>query len=264
MKVIAVIPARYGSTRFEGKPLVPILGKPMIQHVYEGVSQSRLIEEVIVATDDQRIMEVVQQFGGRAVMTSPDHYTGTDRVAEVAKKIRCEIVVNVQGDEPLIRGSLIDKAVRPLLTDETLPMATLMTRIEDVKDWLNPHIVKVVVDKNGHALYFSRSPIPFPRDLQIGRLESNPFGTKRPLPKRVFKHIGVYVFRRKFLLHFERMKPTPLEKLEKLEQLRALENGHRIKVSPVDYEPLCVDTPEDLQRVEEFLSHPQSNPNSDL
>ncbi len=254
MKVIAIIPARYGSTRFEGKPLAHILGKPMIQYVYEGVSQSRLAEEVIVATDDPRIMEAVKQFGGKAVMTSPDHYTGTDRVAEVAQKIRSEIIVNVQGDEPLIRGVFVDKAIRPLLTDETLPMSTLMTRIEDVKDWLNPHIVKVVVNQKGDALYFSRSPIPFPRDLQIGRLESNPFGTKRPLPKRVFKHIGVYVFRRKFLLHFTRMKPTPLEKLEKLEQLRALENGYRIKLTAVDYEPVCVDTPADLQRVEELLS----------
>jgi 3-deoxy-manno-octulosonate cytidylyltransferase (CMP-KDO synthetase) len=256
MRVIAVIPARYGSTRFEGKPLADILGKPMIQYVYEGVCQSKLIEGVIVATDDQRIMEVVRQFGGKAMMTSPEHFSGTDRVAEVARKIASEIIVNVQGDEPLIRGAIIDKAIRPLLTDDTLPMSTLMTRIEDVKDWLNPHIVKVVVDQRGYALYFSRSPIPFPRDLQIERLESNPFGTKRPLPKRVFKHIGVYVYRRKFLLHFARMKPTPLEKLEKLEQLRALENGHRIKVTAVDYEPICVDTPADLQKVEAFLSQP--------
>jgi len=259
MKVIGIIPARYGSTRFAGKPLVDILGKPMIQRVYEGVCQSKLIDEVIVATDDQRIMEEVQRFGGKGVMTSPDRFTGTDRVAEVAQKIRSDIIVNVQGDEPLIRGSIIDKAIRPLLTDNTLSMSTLMTRIEDVKDWLNPHIVKVVVDQKGYALYFSRSPIPFPRDLQINRLEWNPFGTKRPLPKKVFKHIGVYVFRRTFLLHFTRMKPTPLEKLEKLEQLRALENGHRIKMIAVDYEPICVDTPEDLKRVIAFLSSPPLN-----
>lgn len=256
MKVICIIPARYGSTRFEGKPLADILGKPMIQRVYEGVCQSKLIDEVIVATDDQRIMEEVQRFGGKGVMTSPDRFTGTDRVAEVAQKIRSDIIVNVQGDEPLIRGSIIDKAIRPLLTDDTLSMSTLMTRIEDVKDWLNPHIVKVVADQKGFALYFSRSPIPFPRDLQISRLEWNPFGTKRPLPKKVFKHIGVYVFRRTFLLHFTRMKPTPLEKLEKLEQLRALENGHRIKMIAVDYEPICVDTPEDLKKVIAFLSSP--------
>jgi len=258
MKVVAVIPARYGSTRFEGKPLADILGKPMIQWVYEGVSQSKLIDDVIVATDDQRILEAVRSFGGKAVMTSPTHFTGTDRVAEVAKKLKSEIIVNVQGDEPLIKGNIIDKAIRPLLTDESLQLSTLMTRIEQVRDWLNPHIVKVVVDQKNFALYFSRSPIPFPRNLQIGRLETNPFGTNRPLPKRVFKHIGIYVFRRKFLLHFSRMKPTPLEKLEKLEQLRALENGFRIKVIPVDYEPIGVETPEDIQKVVTFLSHPHS------
>ncbi len=257
IKISAVIPARYGSTRFEGKPLADILGKPMIQYVYEAVHQSKLIDEVIVATDDQRILEAVISFGGKAVMTSPTHSTGTDRVAEVAKKLKSEIIVNVQGDEPLIKGNIIDKAAQPLLTDESLQMSTLMTRIEEVRDWLNPHIVKVVVDQKNFALYFSRSPIPFPRDLQIGRLKSNPFGTDRPLPKRVFKHIGVYVFRRRFLLHFSKMKPTPLEKLEKLEQLRALENGYRIKVTPVNYEPICVDTPEDLQEVTAYLSRAQ-------
>jgi 3-deoxy-manno-octulosonate cytidylyltransferase (CMP-KDO synthetase) len=178
-------------------------------------------------------------------------------VAEVAKKLKSEIIVNIQGDEPLIKGDIIDKAIRPLLTDDTLNMSTLMTRIEEVRDWLNPHIVKVVVDQKNFALYFSRSPIPFPRDLQIGRLESHPFGKDRPLPKRVYKHIGVYVFRRKFLLSFSKMKPTPMEKLEKLEQLRALENGYRIKVTPVKYEPICVDTPEDLNKVIAYLSHPR-------
>jgi 3-deoxy-manno-octulosonate cytidylyltransferase (CMP-KDO synthetase) len=254
MRISAIIPARYGSTRFEGKPLADILGKPMIQHVYEGVCQSKLIDQVLVATDDQRILEAVQKFGGKGMMTSPDHPTGSDRVAEVARKLRSEIIVNVQGDEPLIKGPIIDKAIRPLLTDETISISTLMTRIDEVKDWLNPHIVKVVVDQRNFALYFSRSPIPFPRDLHIDRLESSPFGTKRPLPKRVFKHIGVYVYPRKFLLRFSKMKPTPLEKLEKLEQLRALENGCRIKLTAVNYEPICVDTPGDLQKVVEFLS----------
>ena len=253
MKAVAIIPARFGSTRFEGKPLADILGKPMIQHVYEGVCQSRSIDEVIVATDDRRILEAVQQFGGRAVITSPEHFTGTDRVAEVARKLRSEIVVNVQGDEPLIKGSIIDKAIQPLLRDDTLDMSTLMTRIEEVKDWLNPHIVKVVVDKKGFALYFSRSPIPFPRGLNVEKLLSGPSGQSL-LPKRVSKHIGVYVYRRKFLLGLSRMKPTPLEKLEKLEQLRALENGFRIKVVAANYEPICVDTPEDLQKVVAILS----------
>jgi len=259
LKISAVIPARYGSTRFEGKPLADILGKPMIQYVYEGVSQSKLIGEVVVATDDQRIVEAVKAFGGKAVMTSPTHFTGTDRVAEVARKLKSEIIVNVQGDEPLINGKFIDKSIHPLLTDDQLQMSTLMTQVEEVRDWLNPHVVKVVVDQGNFALYFSRSPIPFPRDLQIGRLESNPFGTNRPLPKRVFKHIGVYVLRRQFLLHFTKMKPTPLEKLEKLEQLRALENGYRIKVISVNYEPLSVDTPDDLQKVIAYLSHLNGN-----
>jgi 3-deoxy-manno-octulosonate cytidylyltransferase (CMP-KDO synthetase) len=258
-KILAVIPARYGSTRFEGKPLADILGKPMIQYVYEGVRKSKLIDDVVVATDDLRILEAVNTFGGKGLMTSPSHFTGTDRVAEVARKLKSEIIVNVQGDEPLIQGAFIDKAIRPLLTDDNLQMSTLMTRIEEVRDWLNPHIVKVVVDQKNFALYFSRSPIPFPRDLQIGRLESNPFGTNKPLPKRVFKHIGVYVFRRQFLLHFTRIKPTPLEKLEKLEQLRALENGYRIKVTPVNYEPLSVDTPEDLQKVISYVSSVRKN-----
>jgi 3-deoxy-manno-octulosonate cytidylyltransferase (CMP-KDO synthetase) len=259
MKITAVIPARYGSTRFEGKPLADILGKPMIQHVYERVSQSRLIDDVIVATDDQRILEAVQNFGGKGVMTSPDHTTGSDRVAEVARKLRSEIIVNVQGDEPLIQGSIVDKAIRPLLSDETISISTLMTEIDDVKEWLNPHIVKVVVDQKNFALYFSRSPIPFPRNVHIERIECNPFGTKRPLPKRIFKHIGIYVYLRKFLLHFSKIKPTPLEKLEKLEQLRALESGYRIKATAVKYNPIGVDTPESLQKVVEFLSRPLSD-----
>ena len=254
MKIVAIIPARYGSTRFEGKPLAPILGKPMIQWVYEGVSQSKLIDQVIVATDDQRIVEVVQKFKGKAVMTSADHATGSDRVAEVARKAKAEIVINVQGDEPLLTGRVIDKAIQPLVEDSSIPLSTLMTRIEDVKDWINPNIVKVVVDQKGFALYFSRSPIPFPRDLNIDRLLATSSRGINPLPHRVFKHIGVYAYRREFLLRYSKMKHTPLEKLEKLEQLRALENGFRIKVTPVDYEPLSVDTPADLDKVVAYLS----------
>src|SRR5512137_2581658 len=205
MNVVAVIPARYGSTRFEGKPLVDILGKPMIRHVYEGVCQSKLIEDVVVATDDERIFEAVLAFGGKAMMTSPHHPSGSDRVAEVALKLKSEIIVNVQGDEPLIRGRIIDKAIRPLLSDENLPMSTLMTKIEEVKDWLNPNVVKVAVDQKGNALYFSRSPIPFPRDLNIERLLSARSGGKRIVLKSVFKHIGVYVYQRKFLLRLAKM-----------------------------------------------------------
>ncbi len=258
MRITAVIPARYGSTRFEGKPLADILGKPMIQWVYEGVTQSKLIDEVIVATDDQRILEAVQSFGGKAMMTSPHHYTGTDRVAEVARKLKSEIIVNVQGDEPLLKGQIIDKAIRPLLKDDSLFMSSLMTRIEVIKDWLNPHQGKVVVDQKSFALYFSRSPIPFPRDFKVEQILSNPADKRGIFSKRVFKTIGLYVYRRHFLLKLSRMKPTPLEKLEKLEQLRVLENGYRIKVILVDYEPIGVDIPEDIQKVVEVLSsHPE-------
>ena len=262
MKVVAVIPARYGSTRFEGKPLADILGKPMIRWVYEGVCESKLIDRTIVATDDQRIMDAVHQFGGKAMMTSPTHVTGSDRVAEVGRKLRDEIIVNIQGDEPILRGSIIDKAIRPLLKDPKIPMATLMTRIEEVKDWINPNVVKIVVDQKGFALYFSRSPIPYPRDLNVQKLLSTTSAGRNLLPHRVFKHIGVYVYRRNFLLRFSKMKPSPLEKLEKLEQLRALENGYPIKVTLVDYEPLSVDTPEDLKKVVSFLSNPNLRPQS--
>ncbi|RPJ04774.1 MAG: 3-deoxy-manno-octulosonate cytidylyltransferase [Deltaproteobacteria bacterium] len=255
MKVIAIIPARYGSTRFEGKPLADILGKPMIQWVYDGVRQSRLIEKVIVATDDQRIAETVEQFGGYAVMTSASHATGSDRVAEVARKLKAEIIINVQGDEPLLRGSVIDKAIRPLLKDPSIPLSTLMTRIEGVKDWINPNVVKVVADQRGFALYFSRSPIPFPRGLNVEKLLASSSRGENLLPHRVFKHIGVYAYRREFLLRYSKMKHTPLEKLEKLEQLRALENGFSIKLTSVDYEPLSVDTPEDLRAVVAYLSN---------
>jgi len=262
MKISAIIPSRYGSTRFEGKPLADILGKPMIQWVYEGVRQSKLIGEVIVATDDQRILEAVQRFGGKVVMTSPDHPTGTDRVAEVARNLRSEIIVNVQGDEPLIKGPIIDKAIRPLLRDETLQMSSLMTRIKDIKDWLNPNQGKVVVDGKSYALYFSRSPIPFPRDLTIEQILSNPDMKGRLLSKKIFKTIGLYVYRRSFLLRLAKMKSTPLEKLEKLEQLRALENGYKIKVIAVDYEPIGVDTPKDLQKVTVHLSKSHPKPPS--
>jgi 3-deoxy-manno-octulosonate cytidylyltransferase (CMP-KDO synthetase) len=257
MEIVAVIPARYGSTRFEGKPLADVLGKPMIQRVYEGVSGSKLIDEVWVATDDRRILETVQGFGGKAVMTSSKHTTGSERVAEVARRLDAEIVVNVQGDEPLLRGSIVDRAIRPVLKDSTIDLSTLMTPIRETRDWLHPNIVKVIADRKGFALYFSRAPIPYPRDTYREGLPGL-LSASGPLPHRVCKHIGVYVFRRDFLLRYTRMKPTPLETLEKLEQLRILEHGFRIKMTEVDYEPLCVDTPEDLQNLVAYLSrHPE-------
>jgi 3-deoxy-manno-octulosonate cytidylyltransferase (CMP-KDO synthetase) len=254
MKIIAIIPARYGSTRFEGKPLVNILGKSMIQRVYEGVSQSRLIEEVLVATDDQRIFKEVHRFGGKAVMTSSSHRTGTDRIAEVARKKKVEIIVNVQGDEPLIQGEIVDKAIRPMVRDETLPMSTLATPLEDMEEWLNPNVVKLTVDQDGFALYFSRSPIPFPQGFNLAAAFHRSSETTKTPPQRAFRHIGLYVYRRNFLLRYARMKPTPLEEIEKLEQLRVLENGYRIRVAVVDYKPFHVDTPQDLPKILSFLA----------
>jgi|MudIll2142460700_1097286.scaffolds.fasta_scaffold244045_1 3-deoxy-manno-octulosonate cytidylyltransferase (CMP-KDO synthetase) len=256
MKIVAIIPARYGSTRFPGKPLVDILGKSMTQRVYEGVSQSRLIEEVIVATDDERILNNVRSFGGKGVMTSPAHQTGTDRVAEAARKLKAEIIVNVQGDEPLIQGRIVDKAIHPLLKDASIPMSTLMTPLTDVNEWLDPNVGKVVVDQTGFALYFSRSPIPFPQGLNLERVFVSPMERGATRLKGVFRQIGLYVYRRDFLLRFSKMKQTPLEKLEKLEQLRALESGYRIKVPLVDYKPFHVETPNDLPKILSFLSLP--------
>lgn len=254
MKITAIIPARYGSTRFVGKPLANILGKSMIQHVYDGVSKSRLIDNIIIATDDSRIYKTAKDFGADVVMTSPYHTSGTDRVAEVARSLKSEIIINVQGDEPLIKGFIIDKAIEPLIKDPNLQMGTMAAKIDEVEDWFNPNVVKVVIDKNGFALYFSRSPIPFPRDLKIDRFELGKCKIGEKFIKNFFKHIGVYIYRKDFLINFSKMKPTPLEKLEKLEQLRALENGYKIKVIKVKYKPISVDTPDDLKRVIKILS----------
>ncbi|HAO94357.1 MAG: 3-deoxy-manno-octulosonate cytidylyltransferase [Deltaproteobacteria bacterium GWB2_55_19] len=240
MRVEAFIPARYGSTRLEGKPLADIAGKPMIQRVYEMAKEARLVDSVTVATDDKRIADAVASFGGRVVMTSASHRSGTDRIAEAAGRSEAAIIVNVQGDEPLIDPGLIDSAVRPMLEDPSIVLCTLKTRITDEEEFLNPNAVKVVTDRDGYALYFSRSPVPF---------------SKRPFEERApaYKHIGLYVYRKGFLLEFSRMKPTPLEDSESLEQLRALENGRRIKVIEVYYNPVSVDTAEDLEKVREIF-----------
>jgi len=240
VKVIGIIPARYGSTRFEGKPLAEIAGKPMIQHVYERARQARLLEEVIVATDDERIRAAVEGFGGKVAMTRSDHPTGTDRLAEVAGGLDVEIVCNVQGDEPLIDPGAIDAAIQPLLDDPSIPMSTLMAPITEERDLNDPNCVKMVVDRDGFALYFSRSLIPYPRD---GRTEGRTF----------YYHPGLYVYRREFLLTYAALPPAPLEQIESLEQLRALENGYRIKCVETGYRPVAVDTPEDLERVRALM-----------
>jgi 3-deoxy-manno-octulosonate cytidylyltransferase (CMP-KDO synthetase) len=251
MKITAIIPARYASTRFPGKALAEIGGKPMIQHVYERTARASLINEVIVATDDERIQRAVASFGGTCRMTRADHETGTDRLAEVAETVDADIVVNVQGDEPLIEPEMIDQAIRPFLSDTSLKMGTLKTRIRCLHDFLGPNVVKVVTDRDGYALYFSRSPLPFFRD-KWRDLKDESFASGKLL---CYKHVGLYVFRRDFLLEYAAMTPTFLELSEKLEQLRAVENGIRIRVEETEFESIGVDTPEDLAKAcERFKS----------
>ena len=236
MKVLCIIPARYASTRLPGKPLRDIAGKPMIVRVYERAAAARLVQDVIVATDDERIRAAVAAHGGRAVMTRADHATGTDRLAEVAEKMtEYDLIINVQGDEPLIDPAVIDALVAPFLSDAALSMATVKTALAAEEDITNPNNVKVITDCAGNALYFSRARIPYAR---------NP-GAK------VYKHIGIYAYRRDFLLAYARMEQTPLELSESLEQLRALENGHRIRVVETDAVFIGVDTEEDLAAVNE-------------
>ena len=258
MTIAAVIPARYHSSRFPGKPLVDICGKPMVQHVYERAKSAALVGEIMVATDDVRIADVVRKFGGKVVMTSPDHCTGTERVAEVAGGIEAEIIANIQGDEPLIRGEIIDEAIRPLISDESIHISTLKSPITRISDWFNPNVVKVVTDREGFALYFSRSPIPFFRGESRGDgrfLSSEQELKDDSLPSgSLYRHIGLYIYRRSLLLSIAQMEPTPLEMAEGLEQLRLMENGCRIKVIPIDYHPLSVDTPGDLREVREKLA----------
>ncbi|MFZ3208539.1 MAG: 3-deoxy-manno-octulosonate cytidylyltransferase [Geobacteraceae bacterium] len=249
MKITAVIPARYASTRFEGKAVADIMGKPMVQHVYERVSRAVLVSEVIIATDDERIAEAVRAFDGRVEMTSREHATGTDRIAEVAGRLDSDIIVNVQGDEPLIEPAMIDETIRPLLEDPAIVMSTLKSRIKNLHDFLSPNVVKVVTDWEGFALYFSRSPIPNFRD-KWNDLKDEKFASGRLLS---YKHVGLYVYRREFLLQYAQMSPTYLELAEKLEQLRALENGYRIKVVETEHESIGVDTPADLEQVMEKL-----------
>ncbi len=250
MKVIAIIPARYASSRLPGKPLLEIGGKAMILRVVECATSVKSINKVIVATDDQRIFEAVNQAGYEAVMTRADHQTGTDRLAEVAEKLDAEIIVNVQGDEPFIEAATIEAALQPLLLDEKILMATTCEPIDSVADVINPNVVKVVRDQKNFALYFSRHPIPFLRAAvqQYGSIE-NALRTQPELLKAFFKHTGLYVYRREFLLQYAKLPLTFLEQAEALEQLRALENGFRIKVVEVAHRSIGIDTPEDLEAV---------------
>jgi 3-deoxy-manno-octulosonate cytidylyltransferase (CMP-KDO synthetase) len=232
-KILGVIPARFGSTRFPGKVLALLSSKSVLQHVYERASQSRYLSSTIIATDDERIYEAARSFGAPVRMTRPDHASGTDRVAEVASAEEAAVVVNIQGDEPLIDPAAIDAAILPVVHDTDVAMATLKKKIEDPREIDDPNVVKVVTNHAGDAIYFSRCAIPYARE-QGGAW---------------FKHIGLYVYRREFLLGYSRLTVGPLERAERLEQLRALENGYPIRVIETDYESLGVDTPEDLERV---------------
>jgi 3-deoxy-manno-octulosonate cytidylyltransferase (CMP-KDO synthetase) len=234
--VVAIIPARYHSTRFPGKALADIGGRPMIEHVYRRAAEADLVDAVVVATDDQRIFDAVKAFGGVARMTGASHRTGTDRVAEVARELSSDIIVNVQGDEPLIDPAMISAVVGPLRDDASIEMTTARRALTDPADLLNPHVVKVVADARGDALYFSRSPIP------------NGAGAASPRTGAAFVHVGLYAFRRDFLLRFAALPQTPLELAESLEQLRALEHGHRIRTVVTEHHSIGVDTPDDLER----------------
>jgi len=254
MSAIVIIPSRYQSSRFPGKPLSLLLGRPMIQHVFERSRAARLVSAVFVATDSKVIFDTVEGFGGSAIMTSELHSSGTDRIAEAAGVIRksghsFEIVVNVQGDEPMIMPEMIDEVVS-LMEDDRAGIGTLVKRIKDASEIYDPNVVKAVFDDDGFALYFSRAPIPYHRDL---------FGSKEVKSEKtealdMFKHIGIYAFRTDILMRFSGLRPSRLEGIEKLEQLRALENGIVIKVKETIYETIGVDTPMDLKKVEKCLN----------
>ena len=245
-KVIAVIPARWASSRFPGKPLATISGKPMIQWVYERTCKTGLLDLVVVATDDTRIRDVVQDFGGNAIMTPSECASGTDRVAHVVKDMDAQIIVNVQGDEPLIEPQSIEILVKNLLDDANADMATLARKVTDPDELNNFDTARVVVDKNFRALYFSRAVIPFVRDLK----DKNKWSLHYPF----YDQMGIYAYRKEFLMKYITLPQSMLEKAEKLEQLRVLENGYTIKVGLCDFEPICVDKPEHIKLVENRIN----------
>jgi 3-deoxy-manno-octulosonate cytidylyltransferase (CMP-KDO synthetase) len=239
--IIGVIPSRYASQRLSAKPLVDLLGKPMVQRVYEQAKKARLLDRVVVATDDARIERCVRGFDGEAILTSPDIQSGSDRVAVIASQMDGSIFVNIQGDEPLIAPEMIDQAVRILLEDPSVQVGTLVKKIDAAADLMNPNVVKVVLNHHMHALYFSRATIPFVRDeIDTAKwIEAHTF----------YKHIGLYVFRREFLMQYSNMPASFLEKSEKLEQLRILEAGNIIKTGITEFDSVPIDTKEDVERV---------------
>ena len=256
-EVIAIIPARLVSTRLPNKLLLPLAGKPLVLHTLEQTKKAKNISRVIVAADSKEIVEAIKKSGNEVVLTSQNHQSGSDRIAEVAEKLPGDsIIVNVQGDEPLIHPTTIEKAVEAMLEDDSIEMATTCERIDQIEDVLSPDVVKVVCDANDFALYFSRSPIPFPRDAvkKYGSLE-NALQADANLISTFRKHTGLYIYRREFLLKYTKRAQTNLEKIEMLEQLRALENGAKIKVVEVKEKSIGVDTREDFERVKMILEN---------
>ncbi len=247
LRTLGVIPARFAAQRFPGKPLALIAGRPLIEHVYRQAKAAHSLDDVIVATDDTRILEAVESFGGTAILTSPDCVSGTDRVAEAAQEVQCDYVVNIQGDEPLMRPEMIDQLVDGICSDRSCQMATLARVIESVDALDNPDIVKVVIGMDGRALYFSRSPIPYVRDA------INPDARLQQGLGHFYKHLGIYAFQKAFLLEYVGLDQSPLEQTEKLEQLRALEHGVGIKVLITPHDSVGVDRPEDVVVVENIL-----------
>jgi 3-deoxy-manno-octulosonate cytidylyltransferase (CMP-KDO synthetase) len=241
LQIVAMIPARFSSSRFPGKPLADIDGRPMIEHVYRRAVACPAVSRVIVATDDARIADAVGRFGGEVRLTRRDHRSGTDRLGEVAATLDCDVIVNVQGDEPLIDPAAIAAAVAPFAEDPSLSMTTLYRRLDDPAEFADANVVKIVIDRSGFALYFSRAPIPHLRNPQSGW---------PPL----YKHVGLYAYRRSTLLALAALDPTPLERAESLEQLRALEHGIRIKAVETSYDSISVDTPDDLERVRRLIA----------
>ena len=243
MKAMGIIPARWGATRFEGKVLANLLGKPVIQHVWENAKKAKTLDDLVVACDDESILKVVEGFGGKAIYTSPDQPSGTDRLAEVVNPLDIKIAVNIQGDEPLVKPIMIDNLVITLENERKAQMATVIKKIDDISELTNSNVVKVVIDKNGYALYFSRYAIPYNR---TGELDE----AKRPI---YYKHIGLYAFTKDFLFTFRNLPESSLERAEKLEQLRVLEYGYKIKTVETKFDTVGVDTPDDLKRVEDAL-----------
>lgn len=244
--VAGIIPARHASTRLPGKPLIDLCGQPMIRRVYERAARSRVLTRVIVATDHPGIAGCVAAFGGEAVMTPPELRTGSDRIAFVAAGLEgTDIVVNIQGDEPLIEPDMIDEAVAPLLRDPSIEAGTLVSKITSARDIDDPNVVKALLDREGFAIAFSRAPVPY--------LRNGSGGESRPLRHDYYKHVGLYVFRRDFLLAFAQWPETPLERAEQLEQMRIIEHGRRIKATLTGFESIPVDTPADAEKVRRML-----------